>query len=164
MKDITDLFEKYRESTRSIWNQFIFPLEDKEDWKYDSNIEQFQVVEDKLLEIMVLNQIDPGKKYKDPQDDFLPNLRGEAVFGPKGCAGLWAIREGNNWNWNNVHFEPNTEIALRYISFFDWSMFHLKDNRFYRFRVIECPGHEKLVGGDLLLEPLGVRLFYDENA
>ena len=164
MKEVTELFEKYREATRSLWNQFIFPLDDLESGEADSNAVLYKKIEKTLLEIMVLNQIDPAGKYKEKESSYYPQLRGQLVFGPKGGFGLWAISNMNLWEWKEILLKPGTNLDLRYMRFFDWSMDHLRDNRFYQFRVLSCNSNPEIVGADFLVEPLGIKIFYDKKA
>jgi len=158
--EITEQMERYRDACRSIWNQFIFDLPDKENWEFDDNLLQYSSIERKLFEIMVLNQVAPAMPYPIPQDTYYESVEGKIIFGPKGTKALWASRQKNTWNWQEILLPPETAIELRFIGFFDWGVENRKDNRYYRFRVLDCKEKEYLVGSDYLVEPVSVRSFY----
>ena len=151
-EDVTAILPAFREATRHLWNSaFAGHPEASHD---------FINVEHALFEALVLQRIDATRAWRwgSASDQNWPELRVMPEFGPAGCRVMWARAEANSWHWREIQLQQAPELA--YIGFFDWREEGPSDYQYMRCRVLKCDEHPQLIGADVLLAPLGLRVSY----
>ncbi len=152
VEDVTAILMTFREVTRHLWNSaFAGHAEASHD---------FIDVERALFEALVLRRIDDRRQWHmDPiSSRCWPELQVIPEFGPAGCRIMWARAEANCWQWREIQLKQPPEFA--FIGFFDWREEGPWDYQYMRCRVLKCDEHPQIVGADVLLEPLGLRVNY----
>ena len=154
-EDVTALLMTFREVTRHLWNSAFVGQPDA--------AHDFIDIERALFQALVLRRIDLDREWdpNPPSGRYWPELRVMPEFGPAGCRVMWAREEANCWHWCEIQLEQSAVLA--FIGFFDWREEGPWDYQYMRCRVLKCEEHPQIVGADVLLESLGIRVHYLRN-
>ncbi len=165
MKDVTAIFETYRECARHLRNTY-FSTRDNEDWDI---IEDFEVVSSVLLERLVLGRLAEERccdgyvpelqnTIKDNRIKLVPASDRIPVMISRDSTG-----SGNKY-WDHPITQLETddaEIAFR--EYFDWDQFGLIDFRYYLGTIISSSKYPQISGHQVLIETIYVKVIYDER-
>jgi len=165
MKDVTPIFETYRECARHLRNTY-FSTRDNEDW---DTIEDFEAVTSVLFERLVLGQLAEERScggyapelqntIKDNKIIIVPASDRIPVMISRDSTG-----SGNRyWDHPITHLEnDDTDIAFR--EYFDWDQFGLIDFRYYLGTIISSSKYPDIIGHQVLVETIYVKVMYDER-
>jgi hypothetical protein len=160
MRDVTDLFNRYRECVLSIWNGYL--KEPDQDIRFD--------VRDRwadacvfLFRALVLYPLD----YDDPS--ILPEYRGEQqairvirVVPIKECEILI------NENPHSGVWEPTTsnleDVDLRFISFWDWDVLGKREFEYVKVLIDEWTKYPEKKNKLALIKTSDAKIMFDERA
>ncbi|MEI8257828.1 MAG: hypothetical protein WCJ30_19305 [Deltaproteobacteria bacterium] len=155
MIDVTDLFQRYRECSRHVWNSAFLDL--PEGWH------EFINVDAALFSALVLVQTDESHEWRAERSEqgCYPSLRVSPRLGPRGFRIMWAIeRPANEWHWEERQLTSAT-LKLAYIGFFDFvDGQDAVDLQYVRARMLSCEEFPDLVGADILLEAHSVAMHF----
>ena len=164
MTDVTPLLNAYRECVRHLWNTYFWhPAEAAVDWDLQN---AFDDVAAELFRILVLRKIGRDAEVKPDywaERDPLLFLKLEVASGRSEVMVNRGVGTGY-WDDPLKVIEPS-ELELRFIQFFDWSLLGFREFALYRARIVGSRKHPHLVGRDALL-PVGasINVFEDDAA
>src|SRR5215472_8995119 len=161
MKDVTSLFDHYRITARSIWNNGFWPDPDLKNW--DSQ-EQFCQVTRILFDSIVLAKLDLEWPVEDIFRKPMPFFRIEPMS-ETGCPFL-VDRPGDAKTgggvWSNAECSlSSTASTLRFIEFFDWDALNCIDLHYYLAAIDAFDSQPGLVGRRALVERMYVKVLLD---
>ncbi len=139
MRDITDLLNRYREASRSLWNNsFLVPNVD-----FD-RVRQFDRIRLLLFSELVLGSLGPptdsvrgelelDRLVLEPLEPFqfihvVPNAKMVPIFMNR------SLSEGPYWDAEPAHISKD-DADLLYIDCFDWDVRGFREFQYYRVRV-----------------------------
>jgi hypothetical protein len=154
MKNITAIFEVYREAARHLRNTYYLPT-DRNDW---DTIEDFRDVSALLFKHLVLIKLQieldniNWLAYKfciEATADDLPIL---------------INREGESGYWDNpITKVKKGELEMYLIDYFDWNPMAQIDFRYFRVRIIGSKKYPELIGFDALIETINANVYYNKG-
>jgi len=160
MKDVTPLFETYRECARHLRNTY-FSARENSDWNI---IEDFEEVARVLFERLVLCRM---AEERSCDGHFEPELEGiikdnKITIVPSSQRMPVMISRdlsGGYWDYPIAYLEPgDAEIAFR--EYFDWDQFALIDFRYYLGVIISSPKYPEIIGHQVLIETIYGKVMY----
>jgi hypothetical protein len=161
MRDVTDVFDRYRIAAREIWNSAFWPDAELRDGE---SLDAFHNIEQLLFDAIVLRKADvefnTPELFLKPLPFFHVEPKSEAVpimiqnpRGP-GQAGYWD---------HPVNQVRSGEATMHFVDYFDWAEMEYVDFRFYRVRIAKFDKHPELVGREALLDWQFARVMLDES-
>lgn len=166
MKDVTTLFETYRECARHLRNTY-FSTRDNEDWDI---IEDFDAVATVLLERLVLVQLadkscccgcvspEIQNTIKDNRIKLVPASDRIPVMISRD-----STRSGNRY-WDHPITQLETDDAeIAFQEYFDWDQFGLIDFRYYFGTIISSTKYPEIIGHQVLIETIYAKVMYEER-
>jgi len=157
-KDVTDLFETYRECARHIRNTY-FSTRESKDWE---TIDDFNEVNRVLFERLVLYRLQG--QYSTILDTAVSD--GRLTIVPDSIRmPVMISREPNSGYWDHpiACLEPG-DATISFRRYFDWDEHGLIDYRYYRGQIVESVKYPTISGHDILIETIyGRILFTGEN-
>jgi hypothetical protein len=165
MKDVTTIFETYRECARHLRNTY-FSTRDNEDWDI---IEDFEAVASVLLERLVLAQLAEERccgNYVPETQNTIKNNKIKLVPASDRIPVMISrdsTRSGNRyWDHPITQLETDdTEIAFQ--EYFDWDQFGLIDFRYYLGTIISSSKYPDIIGHQVLIETIYAKVMYEER-
>lgn len=157
VRDVTDLFETYRECARHVRNTS-FSTRESKDW---DTVESFNDVADLLFRRLVLDRlssnwdpalpqaIEQNRLLIVPAADRMPVM----ISRDKGASGYW--------DHPMQYLEPDTAV-IAYREYFDWDQHALVDFRYYRGVIVSSGRHPELVDHEVLIETIYGRVEFVE--
>ena len=163
MKDVTPIFETYRECARHLRNTY-FSTRDNEDWEI---IEDFEAVASVLFERLVLGQLAEerccGSHFEPELQSMIKDNKIKIVPAADRMP-VMISRELNSgyWDYPIQCLEPeDTEISFK--SYFDWDQFGLIDFRYYLGIITSSTKYPDIVGHEVLIETIYGKVIYEER-
>lgn len=163
MKDVTQLFNNYRECIRNLWNIHFIQIESSNTWNL---FEEYDEICSKLFGSLLLNQVGRPEYIKSSACAMMPEpLLFFRVF-PSVETGvpINISREKNSYGyWDNpIAFIKPDEADMRFIDFFDFDLIGFRDFQFCRVKIIDSKAYPDLKGYDALLECNHIKIFFDD--
>ena len=133
MKDVTSLFETYRECVRHLWNAYYRAAaesESKQDWDLR---DEFSVVAQGIFASLVLRPLEAMDRELAP--DWAPNpsiLEGFTIAPISECP-IHINRDLSRcgyWDYPLERVRPE-EVELAFLRFFDFDQLDFRDFRYY---------------------------------
>jgi hypothetical protein len=166
MKDVTQIFETYRECARHLRNTY-FSTRDNEDWDL---IEDFEEVARVLFERLVLVQL-AEERFCDGK--FEPEIgrmiMGNTIMIVPGSTGMTVMISrdksgGGNRYWDHpiTHLETD-DVEIVFREYFDWDHFDLIDFRYYLGTIVTSSKYPEIIGHQVLVETIYAKVMYDER-
>ena len=157
MRDITNIFQRYREATRHLRNVFYVPV-DRDDWDMIEDFDEMSVL---LFKHLVLGElkIERGKMdwLAKPCPNFIIDSTSEILP-------LMVNRDGQSGYWDNPIKEVSKgDLTMHFIDYFDWDSMDQIDYRYYRIRIVASEKYPSLIGNDALIETIYAKVLYNEN-
>ncbi|MGJ5821001.1 hypothetical protein [Paludibaculum fermentans] len=151
MRECTDLFLRYREVARLIWNLGFWPNPDLREWEA-ANL--YQEVAARMFEGMVLLPVGCENRLKDRYDlgsgtDFRVEITapGAKLLVNKNPPDFPA----KHWGSPKIYATPGKQ-QLRFKRFFDWNRLGPIDLALLEVEIERCDENPALVGHDGLVE------------
>lgn len=145
MADITDLMNSYRECSRHLWNAYFGKLENTADL-----VSQYEEIRNLLFRSLVMDQIEDENLTESP--GALPRL--EVI--PISSVPILIRRPSSdgNWYWDQeqdlrVHAD---DVNLEFQDYYDFAQYPVKDNQFYKCKVLRFTSRPEYQGRDALIE------------
>ena len=162
MKDVTSLFDDYRECVRHLWNTYFRERAgDGPDWQVRFH---FDEIAGKVFAALVLYPLVVFDGCELPGSETKPLAFLHVVPASSGGAQIWVPRTtSHNLQEEHIVIRPR-ELDLRFISFFDFDSLGHRDFQYYQLRVLASQVHPDLVGRDAFLERQYAKVLFDETA
>jgi len=155
VKDITDLMLEYAEARRSLWNNF---FRRRAIGPHQADVvEDFQEIDRIMLSTVVRRSL--GMDF--PMDTFFVGESSldciEIVLRQhvSHAAALVTEEAGGfgNKRWRGgLELSATSPMRIEFVEFFDWDQLGFITSSLCHGRIVELPGHDELVGRDLLIE------------
>jgi hypothetical protein len=155
LRDVTDLFHKYRECARGIWNNF---LRENADFQSD---DAFSVIREQLFHEIVLRAVDKREYRQTNPDDPFPFLHLVPVTDTVPIMINRPSQDGNQYWDEPINRVPQQGTTLLFIDYFDWDRSDFMDFQYYRVRVSSFDKYPHLAGRDALLDVHNARALFD---
>lgn len=150
-RDVTSIFDHYRESARAIWNTAFWPDQDFRNW---DAIDQFHEIEKILFQELVLAKVDREWPLRNLFEVAVPffHVVPSIVHGipimiqkprPEAPRGYWD---------DPVKLVKPGQAELLFMAYFDWNQMDYIDLRYYRVKIASFDTHSGLVGREALIE------------
>lgn len=157
----TDLFNQYRDCSRSLWNKyFLENFKKNQDWDI---VDSFNVIKGELFKTMVLNPLLGGRSA-----DFslghpstllkvmLPENHNTAVKINRNKKDAFGY-------WDHPIKELTSKATLLFMDFFDWNSYDFLDMNLIMCEIFSNPENPDIVGHKLLVEINYVKIFLDSE-
>lgn len=156
MRNVTSIFERYRECARHLRNTYFCTMDSK-DWDV---IEDFDAVTHVLFERLVLLRLEDAWSERLCEARMREFLR----LIPRSAHGVPVMisrERPNRGSWDH----PITRLApgdaeIAFAAHFDWDEHALIDFRYYRGEILQSSKHPDIVGHELLIETQYADIFY----
>lgn len=158
VRDVTDLFEAYRECARHVRNTS-FSTRESKDW---NTVDSFTEVADLLFRRLVLDAL--GGTTWDPA---LPQAIGQnrlLIVPAAERMPVMVSREktaDGYWDHPVQYLEPDMAV-IAYREYFDWDPHALVDFRYYRGVILSSGRHPEIVEHEVLVETIYARVEFVE--
>jgi hypothetical protein len=156
MRNVTNLFERYRECARHLRNTQ-FSTIDTQEWDV---IEDFEAVNRILFERLVLYRLDDmwsGRLREERMQEFL-RLVPITAHGVPVMISRERDRSGA-WDHPIGRLAP-AEAEVSFNSYFDWDQHALIDFRYYRGHILQSTKYPGIAGHEVLIETQHAHVFY----
>jgi hypothetical protein len=161
MEDVTESFDHYRISARSVWNAAFWPHSCFRNWDCFG---QFQEIARILFDQLVLFRL--GREF--PFDSVfrmpIPFFH-LAPSSPSGCPIMIArpIPEVPIGLWDDPVNRVNPgQVEMSFLDFFDWNLLDYRDYQYYRVSIAAFAEQPHLVGREALIERQYAKVFIAE--
>ncbi len=154
MKNITKVFEKYREAARHLRNTCYLPA-DQNDW---DTIEDFREVSALLFKHFVLEEL-------QIEQDSINWLEYDfCIESTADDLPILVNRDGESGYWDNpITKVKKGELKIHLIDYFDWNPMAQIDFRYFRVRIIDSEKYPELIGFEALIETIYANVYYNKN-
>jgi len=156
MRNVTEVFERYRECARHLRNTYFSTIQSK-DWEC---IEDFDAVDEVLFERMVLQRLEDAwspRLTKARMKEFLRLVPSSE----SGVPVMISCEKEQSGVWDH----PLTRLApgdaeIAFTSYFDWDQHALIDLRYYKGQILASQKHPAIVGHALFIETQYAEVHY----
>jgi hypothetical protein len=156
VKDVTEIFDHYRISTRAIWNTAFWPDPDFRNW---DSVDVFRNIRRILFDELVLAKIGREHARQDifevPIPFFLLMPASQTV--PILIQNPRSPSQTGYWDHPVSHVDRG-ESEMHFISYFDWNDMDYVDLRYYLVRIAKFELHPEIVGRSALIETQHARV------
>ena len=163
MKDVTPIFETYRECARHLRNTY-FSTRDTEDWDV---IEDFEAVASVLFERLVLGLLGEEKCCGGNLQTHLENIVRDnklKIIPVTDRMPVMISRERNSGYWDHpINCLKEGEAEISFKDYFDWDQCGLIDFRYYLGTIISSSKYPDIVGHEVLIETIYGKVMYQER-
>jgi hypothetical protein len=156
MRNVTNLFEQYRECARHLRNTYFSTVESK-DWDV---IEDFDAVADVVFERLVLFRLEDvwsEQLCEARMREFLRLVPSSA----HGVPVMISRERENKGYWDHpIEMLAPADAQIAFKDYFDWDQHALIDFRYYHGEILQSSKHPDIVGHELLIETQYADVFY----
>jgi hypothetical protein len=150
LRDVTAVFDHFRVSARSIWNNAFWPDPEFREGYY---IGRFEWIAEILFDALVLSKLDMDYPCKDLFRKPIPFFQ----VVPASQTVPLMIQNPRSRSETGYWDDPVKQVSLgrvemHFISFFDWSQVAVLDYRYYRASIARFDEQPHLVGREALIE------------
>src|SRR6266581_2155860 len=159
MTDITPLMNTYRECSRNLWNAYFSPRE----FTWDLHGE-YEGIRKLLFDALVVYELGLYKEccardtVPPPVLKVVPGATSVPILINRPSEG-----GGGYWDQEKDMSVGAGDIQLRFLDYFDYSQYPVKDFRFYLCKILQFPSHAKYEGREALVEVADTLVFHDEQ-
>lgn len=140
MRDVTELFNAYRECARNVWNVYLSRRTD-----ISASLDAFGQIRDVLFDALVTDELcEEGEDRSSIALRVVPERSLILINRSTASSGYWDQEK-------DMVVGPR-DITLAYLDYFDFSQIPIQDFRFYRCKVLKFPSHPDYEGREALLE------------
>lgn len=159
-RDVTDLFHRYQECARHIWNASFLPsLSKATQWDTRDLFEDVCVLLFKALILMPLGHDDADKRPSYHRDKKCLHFLRIEPAASSGTPIRISREEGSERCWDHPYgYLRAGELDLRFVDFFDFDVLGQRQFEFYRARIVESTVDPALIGRDALVQVNAVRI------
>jgi hypothetical protein len=157
VKNVTEVFDHYRMSARSVWNTAFWPDAEFRNW---DSVERFGEIERILFDELVLvklNRTFPADRLFSEPIPFFRVVPSSALARimiqqprPNAPTGYWD---------DPVDRVPQNRAEMHFLAFFDWNALDYRDLQYYRVSIAAFDEQPHLVGREALIERQYVNVF-----
>ncbi len=148
--ECTDLFTRYREVARHVWNIGFWPNPALREW---DSVELYQEAAARLFEAMIILPLGYQARI---DDKYNPGLTVDFSVEPATpevdllVNGNSEDEPGRIWGRPKIRIKPK-EQRLRFVSFFDWDQTAARDFQYLEVRIEQFDGRSEVVGRRALI-------------
>ncbi|HEY1265985.1 MAG TPA: hypothetical protein VGH16_01930 [Candidatus Binatia bacterium] len=164
MKDVTLIFNNYRECVRNLWNVYFWNLQP--DWDPRDKYEDICTT---LFDVLVLDQVVNNTKYsKSPA--YLSSREPLKIFRIVPLLSDQTPIHINRDKKRSPYWDHPTNVVkpddvdLRFIDYFDFDLLGRREYKYFLVRIVASKTNEDLVGRDALIECAHISIHFDETA
>lgn len=140
MRDVTALFNAYRECARNVWNVYLSRRSD-----IGTSLDAFGEIRDVLFDALVTDELcEEGKGRTSLALRVVPERSLILVNRSATSSGYWDQEK-------DMVVGPR-DITLAFLDYFDFNQIPIQDFRYYRCKVLRFPAHPDYEGREALLE------------
>ena len=149
MRDVSNIFDHYRVSARTIWNIAFWPDVDFRNW---DSVDQFDEIQRILFDELVLGKVDKDWPLHDIFKIAMPFFH----VVPSGHVPIMiqnprSERETGYWD-HPINRISAGEAEMHFLCYFDWNRLDYADLRYYRVVIAKFDAHRDVVGREALIE------------
>ena len=160
LTDVTAVFDHYRVSARSIWNNAFRPDPEFREGFY---IGQFEWIAKILFDTLVLTRLDMEFSSEDLFHKPIPFFKVTLASGASPIM-IENPRPGDgNGYWDDPVKQITKDVEMQFINFFDWDQIGVLDFRYYRVHIAKFDERPHLVGRRALLETIYAKVFFADE-
>ena len=160
MRDVSDIFDHYREAARAIWNTGFWPLPELRDW---DSIDRFDQIQRILFDSLILVRIDKDWPIESIFRTPIPFLRVVPRHHvPIMIQNPRSDRQTGYWDHPVNQIDPD-DAELHFIAYFDWDQMDYVDLRYYRAEIAKFEAHSELVGREVLIDRFHAKTFLSDE-
>jgi hypothetical protein len=156
VNDITDILNSYRESARSLWNNYLRPYAD-----FD-RVDAFAQICKLLFAELVLTPLQKNNEIRTSAGEPYSFLH---VVPRADTVSIMVHRpstDGNRYWDDPVQRVSQEGSTLLYIDYFDFDQMGYIDLQYYRVRIERFEGQPQVVGREALIEVQSAQVFFYE--
>lgn len=161
MKDVSNIFDHYRISARSIWNTSFWPIKELRDWDCVDEFDEIQrILFDQLVLSRVGREFPRTNLFRAPISFFrvIPTSKSSPVMIQNPRPG----QPRGYWDHPMKCIGPE-EAEMHFVDYFDWNRFDFVDFQYYRAIIAKFDGHPELAGREALVERMNARVYLTEG-
>jgi len=149
MRDVSNIFDHYRVSARTIWNTAFWPDDAFRNW---DSVEQFDEIQRILFNELVLGKVDKDWPLHNIFKIAMPFFH----IVPSGHVPIRiqnprSDRQRGYWDHPVNSIKPG-EAELHFLEYFDWNRMDYADLRYYHVEIASLNAHPELVGREALID------------
>jgi hypothetical protein len=148
MKDVSSVFDHFRESARGIWNGAFWP---DPDFRNRDSAEAFDEIQRILFSKLVLAKLSLDWPMIEIFRVAIPFFLLVPTFSATSIMIQRSESERGYWD-HPVRGIKSGEARLQFVAYFDWNSMDYLDLRYYRVKIASFSTHPDLVGREALLE------------
>jgi hypothetical protein len=157
MQDVSNIFDHFRESARTIWNTAFWPDPDFHEW---DSIDRFVEIQRLLFDELVLAKLGRNWPIQDifrvpmpfffavPRSQIIPILIQNPR--PGSPSGYWD---------HPVNQISQGAAEMQFLAYFDWDRMDYVDFHYYHLQIKKFDAQPELVGREALIERQCTRIF-----
>jgi hypothetical protein len=155
-KDVTNLFETYRESARHLRNTY-FSTRDSKNW---NTIEDFNEVAKVLFARLVLYRL--ADNYDRTIDRAVEDRRLLIVPDAERMPLMISREKNGGGYWDHpIEVLQRGEAKIAFKAYFDWDQHGLIDFRYYHGVILGSVAHPEVVDHEVLIETIYGRILFE---
>jgi len=163
-EDVTELFQQYRLCLREIWNTRYWQNTDLRNW---DSVARFNRLKPSIFQAIVIEGLSEscGCEASKIIDGFqvvpdVPDNRGHHLA----TNVVVTTTENGGRNWiATLDQLASSDVTLRFIDIFDWSMMGYVDLRYYVAEIADFPARPDLHGKEALIDVYQARVFWTSD-
>ena len=156
MRNVTSIFERYRECARHLRNTFFSTVESK-DWEV---IEDFDAFAHVLFDRLVLFRLEDGRSER-LCEARMPEFLRLVPNSVHGVPVMISRERANAGSWDHpIERLAPGDAEIVFIDYFDWDDHALIDYRYYRGEILQSQKYPEIVGHELFIETQYADVFY----
>jgi hypothetical protein len=150
MKDISSIFDHYRNSARTIWNVAFWPDADFRNW---DSVEQFDEIQKILFSELVLAKIAKEWPLQGIFRDAIPFFQviPAIEMAPIMIQNPRPDKPRGYWDHPTNRVSPG-ETEMHFLGYFDWNRMDYAELRYYQVLIAKFDARPELVGREALIE------------
>jgi hypothetical protein len=152
MRDVTELFNAYRECARNLWNVYLSRRTD-----IGASLDAFGQIREVLFDALVTDELcEEGKDRSSLVLRVVPERSLILIQRPSGPG------QASYWDEEKDMIVGPEDIKLAFLDYFDFAQIPIQDFRYYRCKVLSFPSHPNYEGREALLEVSGARIIHEK--
>jgi hypothetical protein len=151
--NVTEIFQRYRQCLRDIWNVYFWRDPDRRNW---NSVSVFERLKPCIFHTLVFESL-ADRCACEPSHvagrfEIVPNMPdSEGARLATHVIVTKKEREGRSWKEELVTLKAS-EVTLDFVDVFDWTMMGYVDFRYYVAKIVRLENRSDLVGFEALIE------------